>query len=138
MAGLRFNTGKIKWRYLTPQALGPMIEVLEYGDFKYSLYQSSKDSTKKFYGHQIHNMTYKTIEGSEWVKIEPNKWGNGLSITECSESLMRHLFSFLEGNDIDKESGCLHIGHILCNALFISYMFLFKPETDDRHLTKRK
>ena len=131
---MRFNTGKTKWRYLTPEALTPMIEVLEYGYFKYSVFKSPTDASKRLYGHEIPDVTQWTVKESGWtiVKGKENDWKKGLSVVECSESLMRHLFSFLEGHDIDPESGCKHVGHILANALFISYMVLFNTGWDDR------
>jgi len=70
-------------------------------------------------------------------KYAPNNWKKGLSWTEISESLMRHLYSFLEGEDNDKESKLTHVGHILCNAMFLSYMFLFRKDLDDRYAKKK-
>lgn len=65
-------------------------------------------------------------------KYAPHNWMKGLSITETCESLKRHLDSFLEGEDIDPESGISHIGHIQCNALFLSWMLQNRPDLDDR------
>lgn len=62
-----------------------------------------------------------------------NNWMKGLSVTESCESLKRHLDSFMEGIDFDFESGLHHIGHIQCNALFISWMLEHRPDLDDRH-----
>ena len=66
-------------------------------------------------------------------KYAPWNWTKGLSITETCESLKRHLDSFMEGEDYDRESKIHHIGHIQCNALFISWYIMNKPECDDRH-----
>ena len=63
-------------------------------------------------------------------------WSNGLKYTEICESLQRHLNAFLEGEDNDEESKISHIGHILCNAMFLSYMFLFRKDLDDRYIDK--
>jgi hypothetical protein len=63
-------------------------------------------------------------------------WTKGLKYTEVCESLMRHTYSFLEGEDNDSESKIAHVGHILCNAMFLSYMFLFRKDMDDRHIDK--
>lgn len=60
-------------------------------------------------------------------------WQKGLSYTEVCESLLRHVHAFLEGEDNDPESKIEHVGHILCNAMFLSYMFLFKKNKDDRN-----
>lgn len=54
-------------------------------------------------------------------KYAPNQWKNGLSKQETLDSLLRHLFPLLSGEEVDAESGELHIGHIFCNALFYSY-----------------
>ena len=61
-------------------------------------------------------------------------WCKGLKYTEISESLQRHLNAFMEGEDNDPESKLSHIGHILCNAMFLSYMTLFKKDMDDRYI----
>lgn len=66
-------------------------------------------------------------------KYAPHNWKKGLSITECCESLKRHLDAFMEGEDNDPESGISHIGHIQTNALFISWLLKNKPEFDDRY-----
>lgn len=59
-------------------------------------------------------------------------WTKGLSWTECTESLLRHTHAFLGGEDHDKESKLHHIGHMMCNVLFLSYMILTGKGTDDR------
>ena len=59
-------------------------------------------------------------------------WAKGLSIRETCESLKRHLDAFMEGEDIDSDSGLSHIGHIQCNALFLSWMMENRKDLDDR------
>ena len=59
-------------------------------------------------------------------------WVKGLSIRETCESLKRHLDAFMEGEDDDPESKLSHIGHIQCNALFLSWMYENRPDLDDR------
>jgi hypothetical protein len=59
-------------------------------------------------------------------------WTKGLKYTEVCESLQRHLNAFIQGEDNDQESKLSHVGHILCNAMFLSYMYLFKKDFDDR------
>jgi hypothetical protein len=63
-------------------------------------------------------------------------WSKGLKYTEICDSLQRHLNAFLEGEDNDKESKLAHVGHLLCNAMFLSYMFLFRKDMDDRYIDK--
>lgn len=68
-------------------------------------------------------------------KYAPFNWTKGLKYTEICESLLRHIHAFLDGEDNDPESKLEHVGHILCNSMFLSYMFLFRRDMDDRHKT---
>ncbi len=71
-------------------------------------------------------------------KYEDNNWKKGLKTPEIFESMMRHMTAYMRGEDVDPESGLPHTGHILCNAMFLSYMQRFKPDFDTRHKDKNK
>ena len=45
----------------------------------------------------------------------------GLDSKEILESLQRHLAALMDGEEVDKESGLPHMGHIQANALFYNY-----------------
>lgn len=62
-------------------------------------------------------------------------WKRGLSVTETIESLLRHVYAFLEGTDNDK-SGFSHLAHAQCNLMFLQYMMREKKEFDDRNERK--
>jgi len=66
------------------------------------------------------------------VKYGALNWQKGLSVTEICESLKRHLDSFMEGEDFDKESLIHHVGHIQCNAMFLAWMLQHRTDLDDR------
>lgn len=66
------------------------------------------------------------------LKYDDNNWKKGLKTTEVCESLMRHLTAFLAGENNDSDSGLPHAGHIMCNAMFLSYMMKYKPDFDTR------
>lgn len=66
-------------------------------------------------------------------KYDAHNWKKGLKTTEIIDSLLRHVYSLLQGEDVDKESNLPHTGHILCNAMFLSYMLKHKKELDDRY-----
>ena len=66
-------------------------------------------------------------------KYGRDNWKKGLPTTEICESMLRHIFAYLSGEDIDQESGLPHIGHIQANAKFLSYMDRNKPEFDSRN-----
>lgn len=55
-------------------------------------------------------------------KYDPENWKKGLNKKELLESIQRHLAAMFDGEEIDKESGISHIGHIQCNAMFYVYM----------------
>lgn len=65
-------------------------------------------------------------------KYDAHNWKKGLPITKICESMLRHTFALLNGEDVDPESGIEHTGHILCNAMFLSDM-MQKKEWDDRY-----
>jgi len=54
-------------------------------------------------------------------KYTPNNWMIKLDRKEILESSMRHLTDLLDGEEIDKESGLPHAGHIQCNMMFYNY-----------------
>ncbi len=63
-------------------------------------------------------------------KYSDDNWKKGLNKREILESLMRHLTALMDGELRDLESGELHIGHIMANAMFWSYFHL-KEEKDE-------
>lgn len=66
-------------------------------------------------------------------KYAPNNWQKGLKVTETMESCLRHIFSFLKGEDIDSESGISHLGHAEANIHFVIWMLKHRPDMDDRN-----
>jgi hypothetical protein len=54
-------------------------------------------------------------------KYGKDNWKKGLVKEEIIDSLLRHVFKILKGELIDKESNLPHTGHILANAMFLSY-----------------
>ncbi len=71
------------------------------------------------------------------AKYAPDNWKKGMPVTQVSESLMRHLFAFLRGEDVDPESGCRHISHVMCNVMFLEYIMREKPHYDNRKTKAR-
>lgn len=65
------------------------------------------------------------------LKYNRDNWKKGMPVTEVIESLLRHTFTLLKGEENDKESGLSHISHIQCNAMFIDYILRNKPEFND-------
>lgn len=65
-------------------------------------------------------------------KYAPHNWKKGLTYTTLIDCSLRHLLAIAKGEDIDPESGESHIGHLMCNAMFLSWMMKNKPEFDNR------
>jgi hypothetical protein len=87
---------------------------------------------------------FKSLEGMVKVlemgaeKYDKHNWKKGMPVTQVGESLMRHLFAFLNGENTDSESGLSHLSHVLCNAMFMEYILREKPNFDDRYGTENK
>jgi len=66
------------------------------------------------------------------TKYSKDNWKKGQSITELLGSLFRHIIAFQKGEDLDEESGKSHIGHAMCNLMFIQYVLNNHKHFDDR------
>jgi hypothetical protein len=65
-------------------------------------------------------------------KYAAHNWKKGLYFCGIINSLLRHVYAILRGEDNDPESNLPHVGHIMCNIMFLSWMMQNKPELDDR------
>jgi hypothetical protein len=81
---------------------------------------------------------FKSLEGMVRVlemgakKYSKDNWKLGMPVTQVCESLMRHLFAYMSGEDTDPESGESHMSHVLVNAMFVEYIMKERSEFDDR------
>lgn len=71
-------------------------------------------------------------------KYSKHNWKKGLPYTQIVDSMQRHITAILKGEDIDPESNLPHIGHVLCNAMFLSYMQQYRTDLDDRIIDVNK
>lgn len=67
------------------------------------------------------------------VKYSRGNWLKGLSHTQIADSLLRHLMAWLNGEDVDPETGEYHVDHVFVNALFLAEMRVRRPDLDDRN-----
>ena len=130
----RYNNGKLKWSLVSWKALAPLVQVLMYGAHKYSVWKT-KDGIH-FTG--ANRAPDELLDTDEIVSSGANNWRTGMPVTEVYESLQRHLCAFIEGEDNDDESKLSHLGHAMCNLMFISWILIFKPEYDDRYVHEEK
>lgn len=64
-------------------------------------------------------------------KYDRDNWKKGLPTREICESMIRHCMKLLEGQYLDDESGLPHVGHIMCNAMFLEHVVINKPHFDN-------
>lgn len=66
------------------------------------------------------------------------KQGGGFKYTRILNSLLRHIFAFMRGEDKDPESGLSHMAHAGCNIIFILYYLKYKEKysNDDRQIER--
>jgi hypothetical protein len=66
-------------------------------------------------------------------KYAANNWRGGISYSRLTAAMLRHLFAFMRGEDIDPESGLPHIDHLGCCWMFLSYHSKVNKHLDDRY-----
>ena len=64
-------------------------------------------------------------------KYSRHNWKRGLKVRDVASSMLRHLVAFMNGDDIDDESGLRHTGAIAWNALVLAEMAQ-RYDMDDR------
>lgn len=65
-------------------------------------------------------------------KYEPGNWMKGISYGRLIAAALRHIFSFMRGEDCDPESGLSHIAHAMCCCMFLLWMSQNRTDLDDR------
>ena len=69
-------------------------------------------------------------------KYSAHNWktGKGFKYSRVLNSLLRHVFAYIRGEDRDPESGLSHLAHAGCNIVFLLYYERYKAryENDDR------
>lgn len=81
--------------------------------------------------------TAKVLEyGSK--KYSKDNWKKGDLTTSILDSLLRHIYAYQEGEDLDSETNLCHLAHAACNIMFLMYNKENNPEMDDRYKTLEK
>lgn len=70
-------------------------------------------------------------------KYEPHNWRKGFKWSRLSAALLRHVFAFLRGEDLDPETGLSHLAHAGCMLLFLLTHQLTEIGEDDRYRRDR-
>lgn len=65
-------------------------------------------------------------------KYSDHNWLKGMDWSKMIASLKRHLASFEQGEDFDKETELLHIAHVAWNAMALTSYYKYAPQFDNR------
>ena len=72
------------------------------------------------------------------TKYGDRNWEKGMSYGRLIGAAFRHIFAWIRGENLDKETGYHHLSHTLCCLLFLlAYERRNMGEWDDRSITKR-
>lgn len=66
-------------------------------------------------------------------KYAAHNWRKGMRWSRLGDAAMRHLLAWLDGEDIDPETGLPHLAHLRCCAGFLLTYAERGDGTDDRH-----
>lgn len=70
-------------------------------------------------------------------KYAPNNWKKGLAWTRVYGAILRHLFAFARGEDLDPETGLPHLDHAACEIMFLQHFYRTRKDLDDRDTTNQ-
>lgn len=71
-------------------------------------------------------------------KYDRWNWRGGIAYSRVIGAALRHIFSWLNGEDKDPETGLSHLAHAGCCILFLLTYEKERPEWDDRYKTEKR
>lgn len=72
-------------------------------------------------------------------KYDDRNWEKGIKYSRIYDALLRHMFAWWQGEDIDSESGKSHLAHAgACVLFLLSYEKRGMDSFDDRNLRLRR
>lgn len=71
-------------------------------------------------------------------KYSLHNFRNGIHYTRLADAAMRHLSVWMEGEELDRESGNSHLDHALASLAMLKFMSVHKPDFDDRWKPEEK
>ncbi len=66
------------------------------------------------------------------AKYAPNNWRKGYEWSKSYAAMMRHANEFWAGEDMDEETGCLHLASVIFHAMALMVFIDEQPHYDDR------
>jgi hypothetical protein len=80
-----------------------------------ALYETAKAFTYGANKYGVHNFK----KGLEWSRL--------------IDAALRHVYAFKDGEDLDTESGCNHLGNAIANLAMLLDQFESRKDLDDRY-----
>jgi hypothetical protein len=72
------------------------------------------------------------------LKYDKFNYKNGLEVTRTISAALRHIMQFLDGENLDEESGAPHLGCARANLAMALDTLANHPELDDRFRKEKK
>ena len=66
-------------------------------------------------------------------KYGKHNWRGGMDHTRLSSAALRHIFAYIDGENLDTETNEEHIAHAICGLLFLLESRIKGYGRDDRH-----
>jgi len=66
------------------------------------------------------------------VKYGPNNWRKGIAWGRLIGAVLRHVFAWMRGEDLDPESGLPHLSHALTTLMMLVEFQQTRRDLDDR------
>lgn len=127
MGARRYNKGKLRYELIPTFAKKQIAEVYTRGAHKYSIYEDDK-------GNKIKGVDIKFEERDQYNLIDDasDNWRKGLPWMESMGSIERHLESWKNKEDFDKELNTYHLANAAWGMLTLLESYILHPELDDR------
>ena len=93
-------------------------------------YDSHKPRMDLLDAHAIEQLAMVLTFGAQ--KYDAQNWRKGIARGRLIAAALRHLFTYLKGEDRDPESGLSHVAHAMCCCMFLLGLE-HRPDLDDRH-----
>jgi hypothetical protein len=71
-------------------------------------------------------------------KYDPWNWKGGFKWARVASAVLRHIFSWLGGEDKDPETGLSHLAHASCGLMFLVDFEVNKLGEDDRYKGEKR
>ena len=66
-------------------------------------------------------------------KYAAHNWRGGIASSRLTDAALRHMWAYVDGEDLDPESGLPHLAHAMCCLMFALRMARDRPDLDDRY-----